>query len=63
MKYEWVRVPIVDPINPADFHEHTPLDWRRGEYPRFIRPVGPRLGDHPWRWERLPSTVGTGIKP
>jgi hypothetical protein len=50
---EWVRVPVIDPINPVNVWEHTPLDYARGEYPRFIRPPGPRLGDHPWRWERV----------
>ena len=39
-------VPIIRPINVIDVWEHTPSDYyRRGEYPRYIRPVGPRLGD------------------
>jgi len=48
------RVPIVKPINPIDVWEHTPLDiYRHGEYPRFLRPVGPRLGDHETKWQRV----------
>jgi hypothetical protein len=48
----WVRVPVLDPLNPISVWEHTPLDYYRcGEYPRFIRGPEERAGDHPWRWE------------
>ena len=41
-----VRKPIIRPINNIDVWEHTPLDYYRyGEYPRFLRPPGPRMGD------------------
>jgi hypothetical protein len=44
----WIEVPLPDPINPVSVWEHTPADYYgSGEYPRFLRPVGPRLGDHP----------------
>lgn len=41
-----MRVPVLRELNPVDVWEHTPLDYyKRGEYPRFLRPPGPRLGD------------------
>ena len=37
-----VNVPVVETMDlrRGTVYEHTPLDPYRGEYPRFIRPVG-----------------------
>lgn len=63
MKQQWVRIPVPTPLNPVAVWEHTPLDYYgRGEYPRFLRPVGPRAGDHETRWERRPDHVPGSLK-
>ena len=37
-----INIPIQEPMEyrRATVYEHTPVDPYRGEYPRFIRPVG-----------------------
>lgn len=40
MKFRWIRVPVIDQLSLSTVYEHTPLDPYRGEYPRFLRPVG-----------------------
>lgn len=53
-RFRWVQVPVIEPINPIDVWEHTPVDfYRYGEYPRWLRPPGPRLGDHKTKWKRV----------
>ena len=55
---KWIRKPITRPINPIDVWEHTPLDiYRYGEYPRFLRPPGPRAGDFDTEWVRTTETA------
>ena len=51
MKYRWIRVPIIEPMDPrrANIYEHTPLDFYRGEYPRFLRPVGAQQPRTEWK--------------
>lgn len=36
------RIAVIEPMDPrrANVYEHTPLSFHRGEYPRFIRPIG-----------------------
>lgn len=38
----FIEVPIIESMDPrrGNIWEHTPLDFWRGEYPRFQRPVG-----------------------
>jgi hypothetical protein len=41
VSYQFVKVPIIEPLILQNVYEHTPLDiYKYGEYPRFIRPVG-----------------------
>jgi hypothetical protein len=39
--FHYEKRPVIEPLNPYNIWEHTPLDYYEyGEYPRFIRPVG-----------------------
>ena len=50
-KFQWLRVPVLEPINMWTIHEHPPLNPYKGEYPRFIRPPYPPAAR--WEWKRI----------
>lgn len=59
----WMRVPVLEPLDPRTAWEHTPLDYYRyGEYPRFIRPVGAHQPRAEWRMVESPLEESASVR-
>lgn len=52
VRVRYMILPVIRIVTAPDVWEHTPICYARGEYPRHIRPVGPRLGDHQVKFVR-----------
>lgn len=55
-KLERVCVPTIEEINIHNLYEHTPVNPYKGQYPRFIRPVGVHRLRQEWEWVRVLRT-------